>query len=167
MNNLFSVNDLDILLEFNQVQPYTYAHKTPLQNYTHFNQSLAHPMGANFQEALAILKYNHKNWKILLKYVNIIYGADTLGTHYGQNIFLSDHDSQKGLLSFGNFNGQGVRTTLQNLYAEVSYLFTEFYNTNLYIGIGLRNQKSEVLNKDDKSIVVGLRTFFDNPFKDY
>ena len=32
------------LIEYNQVQPYTYGHRTILQNYSHLNQALAHPM---------------------------------------------------------------------------------------------------------------------------
>lgn len=167
LKNIFSVKHLDILTEFNQVQPYTYAHKTPMQNYTHFNQSLAHPMGANFQEFLAVIDYHYKDWKFLLKYVHCMYGADSLDTHYGQNIFLSDHDAQKGLLSFGNFNGQGIKTELQNIYAEASYLIPDFYNMRAYVGFALRRKSSEILNQHESYIIIGARTFLHNPFKDY
>ena len=30
------------MIEYNQVQPYTYGHRTILQNYSHLNQALAH-----------------------------------------------------------------------------------------------------------------------------
>ena len=81
------INSFDFLFEFNQVQPYTYAHKTVLQNYSHMNQALAHPYGANFKEFVNVFKYNNKKWnyKLIGKYVLI--GLDSIDTHYGQNIF--------------------------------------------------------------------------------
>ena len=42
-------------------RPYVYTHSTPgqtaLANYTHYNQSIAHPLGANFNELLGIGRY--------------------------------------------------------------------------------------------------------------
>jgi len=44
-NAMFSIST-----EYNSVQPYTYSHFNTGSSYAHFNQSLAHPLGANFQE---------------------------------------------------------------------------------------------------------------------
>ena len=44
-----NLKDINFLIEYNQVQPYTYGHRTILQNYSHMNQALAHPLGANFK----------------------------------------------------------------------------------------------------------------------
>ncbi|MEZ4949697.1 MAG: hypothetical protein R2784_09965 [Saprospiraceae bacterium] len=41
----------------NQVRPYTYSHRDSAANYSHFRQSMAHPLGANFREQIAILNY--------------------------------------------------------------------------------------------------------------
>ena len=53
----FNIKNLDLQFETNRVRPYTYSHFDSVANYTHYNQPLAHPLGANFQEYIGILKY--------------------------------------------------------------------------------------------------------------
>jgi hypothetical protein len=53
----FGIPNLDLQAEYNMVRPYTYSHKDGGRNYMHYNQSLAHPLGANFREYLGILRY--------------------------------------------------------------------------------------------------------------
>ena len=60
--DLFKVEGLSLQSEFNLVRPYVFAHKIAEQNYTNFNQSLAHPLNANFYELLTFLRYNRNNW---------------------------------------------------------------------------------------------------------
>ena len=45
--NAFGVEDLVIKTEFNLARPFTYSHGNVTQNYGHFNQPLAHPLGSN------------------------------------------------------------------------------------------------------------------------
>ena len=40
-------------VELNQVRPYTYSHYNPLNSFSHYNQALAHPYGANLREITA------------------------------------------------------------------------------------------------------------------
>ena len=164
---LLKKQNLDVLIEFNQVQPFTYGHKSPEQNYTHYNQALAHPIGANFREFIFISKYIYNNWKLLFKYTNALYGTDTLNTHYGQNIFLSDYLAEGGIHSYGNFNGQGIKTQLQNIYADIGYNFKDLYNLEIHIGCALRKKKSDILNEENLYFFAGVRTFFYNPFQDF
>ncbi|MEQ9148366.1 MAG: hypothetical protein RLP13_08825, partial [Cytophagales bacterium] len=49
--NAFGINNLDIQLEGNLARPFTYTHLSDFTNYQHFQQPLAHPLGANFREA--------------------------------------------------------------------------------------------------------------------
>src|SRR5690606_10630143 len=53
----FKINNLDLQLETNRVRPFTYSHYDSTANYTHYNQPLAHPLGANFHEFVGVLKY--------------------------------------------------------------------------------------------------------------
>ena len=46
----FTVKNLDLQGEMNMVRPYTYTHYDSTANYTHYNQPLAHPLGAGFAE---------------------------------------------------------------------------------------------------------------------
>ncbi len=86
---------LDAQLEFNMARPFTYAHSGAV-NYTHYNQPLAHPLGANFYEVLVNLRYQpiprlFLNAKFLVAKV----GEDTVDaatgtlTNYGSDILRS------------------------------------------------------------------------------
>ena len=96
---------INSLFEYNQVQPYTYGHRTILQNYSHSNQALAHPLGANFKEFIGILELSNERFTYKVKTFFTSVGLDSLNTHYGQNIFESDlNASTGGQYSYGNFN---------------------------------------------------------------
>jgi hypothetical protein len=61
----FGIKNLDLQLEMNRVRPFTYAHYDTINNYTHYNQPLAHPLGANFQELIGIARYQpFPKWNI-------------------------------------------------------------------------------------------------------
>ncbi len=51
------IRNLDLQLEGNVVRPYTYSHVNQFTSYTHFMQPIAHPLGANFYEVAAIIRY--------------------------------------------------------------------------------------------------------------
>lgn len=101
---------LDMQLEYNTVRPYTYSYIDSTANYTHYNQPLAHPMGANFRELIAILRYQPIKGLHLRAQLNMsTYGLDTLGSNWGSNIFSSYTTYER---EFGNVTAQGVKTNL-------------------------------------------------------
>ncbi|MFM1931055.1 MAG: hypothetical protein RL226_358 [Bacteroidota bacterium] len=53
---------LNLRLEYNEGGIGLFSSNTPLQNYTHFNQALAHPLGTNFKEYIAILQHGYKRF---------------------------------------------------------------------------------------------------------
>ncbi|MBC8084380.1 MAG: hypothetical protein H7Z21_14350, partial [Hymenobacter sp.] len=55
--NVAGIRTLDVQLEFNYIRPFTYQHADSYTNYQHYQQPLAHPMGANLYEALGVLSY--------------------------------------------------------------------------------------------------------------
>lgn len=55
--NAFSLANLDLQLEYNYVSPFMYMANNIVENNTHYNQPLAHPMGANFSEVIAKVRY--------------------------------------------------------------------------------------------------------------
>ncbi len=154
--DIAGINHLDMQLEYNRVRPFTYSHRTFDGNYTHFNQPLAHPLGASFEESIAILRYQPiQPLQLEARIVYTNYGVDSLsGPNQGNNIFLStddrggdfDHSIGSGIgnqLLIANF-----RATYQvrhNVYLDLEYwmrrqtsdLATREYNRN-YFGVGLR-----------------------------
>ena len=157
---------LNFLLEYNQAQPYTYAHKEPMQSYTHMNQALAHPLGANFKEVIAIADYSKGKWKLSTKLTLVKVGMDSVHTHYGQNIFASDFDAQGdgGEYSYGNFNGQGVATQIQTLHTEVVYSLKWF---DVFGSVFYKKKKSDLVDQNSLWYSLGIRTFPFSAFQDY
>ena len=72
--NSFGIENLTLQTEYNLVRPYTYAHHNPQQNYAHYNQPLAHPLGANFSEFLIMANYKYKRWQLDGKLIFVKYG---------------------------------------------------------------------------------------------
>ena len=89
----FNVKNLDLQVEANRVRPFTYSHGDSVANYTHYNQPLAHPVGANFQEWIGIARYQPgPKWSLQAKAIYYYQGRDTaaagVGASFGGNIFL-------------------------------------------------------------------------------
>ncbi len=84
----FGIKNLDLQGEINRVRPFTYQHTDTVANYTHYNQPLAHPLGANFQEFIGIAHYQPApKWTIDAKAIYYYQGLDSAGFNYGGNIF--------------------------------------------------------------------------------
>jgi hypothetical protein len=86
----FNVKNLDLQAEMNLVRPFTYSHYDSTSNYTHYNQPLAHPLGAGFGEFIGIVRYQPvRNLYLSMKGMMYKQGLDSNGTNYGSNIFLN------------------------------------------------------------------------------
>jgi hypothetical protein len=84
----FKIRNLDLQVEGNIVRPFTYSHRDSIANYTHYNQPLAHPLGANFQEVIGIARYQPApKWFIQAKAIYYKQGRDSGTTSFGGNIF--------------------------------------------------------------------------------
>jgi len=165
--NLFGVKNLYVQAEYNQVRPYVYAHEKRLQSYTHYNEALAHPLGANFREAVGIIGYRWKDISAELKFNYAVYGADSGMYSYGHNIFLSDYNAVNGINSYGNTIGQGVKTTLVYTQLRVSYLINPKTNWNIFIEYVNRKQSTEFSNQTNNIFNIGMRTSLRNLYYDF
>jgi hypothetical protein len=84
----FGLRNLDLQFESNRVRAYTYAANDTLTNYSHYNQPLAHPLGANFQEFIGIIKYQPISKLYLTGKVITYNQGKNIGTYnLGSNIF--------------------------------------------------------------------------------
>jgi len=157
---------VNAFIEYNQAQPYTYAHKEPMQSYTHMNQALAHPLGANFKEVVAFADYRKDKWHFSVKLTVARVGLDSVNTHYGQNIFASDFEAQGDgeEYSYGNFNGQGVLTQINRVQTEVAYSLKGF---DIFASVYYKKKKSDLLDQTSLWYLLGIRTFPFSVFTDY
>ena len=84
----FKVKHLDFQTELNMVRPFVYAHKSPNQSYTNYNQALAHPLSANFLESVTFIDYWYKHWTASAKPQFAVYKAEITPTNTMVAIFL-------------------------------------------------------------------------------
>jgi len=155
----FDISRLTLQTEYNYVRPYTYAHHNPSQNYAHYNQPLAHPLGANFSEMLLLLNYKWKRFEIDAKFISSIYGGKVKNelTSYGNDLYLStgNYAQEEGLVGMGSgrpsdFNiemYQGNLTTIDCKILNLSYLINPYTNLKINLGITFRD-----FNDDEKNI---------------
>lgn len=123
----FTVKNLDLQFETNRVRPFTYSHYDSVANYTHYNQPLAHPLGAGFQEFIGIAKYQPApKWYLNARAIYYYQGLDSAGENFGSNPFelYSTRTSD-----FGYFVGSGNKIKVLNASLVVSYELRE----NLFI----------------------------------
>ena len=81
------VKNLNFQMEYNSVRPFTYQGQDSGIGYSHYNQSLAHPMGANFNELLLMANYQYKRFYTSYKMSFIKTAADSaVSQNYGNNI---------------------------------------------------------------------------------
>lgn len=147
------IDHLDVQAEWNQVRPYTYSHRDSAANYSHFKQSLAHPLGANFRELVTIVNYRPwKRWNLNLRYIHIYGGEDgNRNTNWGSNINLPNVDRE---MDYGNEIGQGAAFTTNILGAVLSY--EVYHNTFLDARVYSRTKVSDLAAKSDDHFFVGL-----------
>ena len=150
--NAFGIDHLDLQAEFNTARPYTYTHRDSLgSSYSHFNQPLAHPLGANFREFILLARWQpHKRWWVHLRFLHSIFGEDHNGSNYGGNILLSSRTREQ---DYDNRIGQGIRARTALLGADISY--SPWHNLFLELNFLYRRKNSELDSFDDTATYIG------------
>lgn len=150
--DVFGISNLDLQFEGNLVRPYTYSHKGIYTNYAHYLQPLAHPLGANFKEVIAIARYQPvPKLQLTGKIIKASYGIDDVNTNWGGNIIKDNSTREQDL---NNEIGQGVSTTLTFLDFTASYQIKH----NVFIDLKqvIRNQESVDDQYDQKTSYTSL-----------
>jgi hypothetical protein len=155
--NAFGVKNLDLQGEINAVRPFTYSHYDSLANYTHYNQPLAHPLGANFVEAIGIIRYQpHPKWTTSARLIVWKQGTDTANSNVGSNIFMDYRYRPMG--DYGYKLPTGPQATGVNAQLLVSYEVKE--NLFLEASALIRNYKSgvtEIADRNMSTFTAGIR----------
>lgn len=163
-SDLFKVENLNYLAEFNTARPYTYSHSDRVSNYAAMNQPLAHPFGANFRELLGILNYAYKRFDFHGQMIYAEYGLDPDGVNYGKDIF-KVYTSR--VADYGNKIGQGIKTNLYFAEGRASYLLNPKYSLRLELGGVLRREVDGIKNTNTALFTFGLRSTFRNLYQDF
>ncbi len=163
--DLFDIRNLNFQTEYNYVRPYTYSHGSVQQNYGHMDQPLAHPLGANFWEIANFINYRFaKRIFAEMKYVFAVYGADSAGTDYGNNIFISYTNRPA---DFGNFTTQGFQTKLTTASIRLAYLLAPDIGLKVELGFADRIVQTKYNTTQTPYLFIGLKTDLSNFYNDY
>jgi hypothetical protein len=152
----FGIKNLDLQGEYNTARPFTYSHYDSVSNYTHYNQPLAHPLGANFRELVGILRYQpHPKLTIVGKLIGWKQGLDSAGINFGSNVFRIYNSRPK---EYGWSTGDGRVAKGLNASLYVGYELLE----NLYLDGSLLLRKYTVaddtrLTRNVSVFSIGLR----------
>jgi hypothetical protein len=142
--DVFGLKNLDAQIETNVVRPFTYAADDSVASYNHYNQPLAHPLGSNFNEYIAIMRYQPLK-KLFLEAKLIYYkqGLDSsiagINQNYGNNIFSFTNTRP---FEYGWKIGTGNTATCSIISLVASYEIKE----NLFFDISYLSRNIKILN---------------------
>ena len=163
--DFLSMPNLTFHIERNNVRPYTYSHWNE-SNYGHYNEELAHPLGANFSENILILSYRKKRIIAQFKYLDIIYGSDYLGDSisYGNDIY-ADYNNRSANYGISMFNGN--KTEVAYMQFNLGYVLNPITNLKLKFSLVQRNQSSDVYNQKTNYYSISLISDLFNYYYDF
>lgn len=130
--NCFGNKNSWIQIEYNNVSSLTYANtfENILQSYTHTNQNLAHPLGANFNEFLLMAHFEKNRWLATGKIIFYNQKSNSLDGLGASPLVAEDITTQ-------NMN-YTKNVSFSNL--EVSYLLNRKTNMQLFGSYSYRNE---------------------------
>lgn len=155
--DLFGIENLFVLGEYNTIRPYMYSHKNSMTNYGNMYQSLAHPLGANFKEFIALANYRKGRWQFQGKIALSQVGLDTDSLNKGQDIYKPYY---LNIDEYGNFTTQGLLTKMVKAEVKVAYLINPLWNLKLETGIRFYSQSNEREEDEQSMIFISLKTMF-------
>ena len=155
----FGIKNLVIQAEYNTATPYTYTHHRPLAidstystaSYTNQGQSLAHPLGANFKEIMALVRFQPiSRLSMQFKAFLIEQGEDAPGEFYGANINIPN---TQRIMDYGNYTLQGIKAKTMLMEVNLSYEF--FRNYYFDFDFIYRKKDSEMDSRDMLTNYIG------------
>lgn len=158
------IKNLFLQAEYNNVKAFTYSHAIPLQSYTHYNQSLTHPLGANFDELLFRAGYSFKDLFIQYRYSIAHIDKDNRGGNFGNDIFKSNYSASQNDLFLRPITSI---LTIQELRA--GYIINRKTNMQIAGGVFIRTENTTPIEPIHNSFIytVSISTNLANFYFDF
>lgn len=167
--NLFGLKKLYLQTEYNWVRPYSYSSTNQYQNYSFYNQPIAHTVGGGFAEFVGIVQYRISDFIFRFKVNHITTSTDELingaETNYGTNIFKPDNTASLTPMS-KSIIGDGNKTERIYYNIRLSYLINPVTNFQLYVEY---THRQEIIGaqSDTEFYYFGIRTQLNNHYFDF
>lgn len=164
-HNFPFAKNLYLQLEYNQIRPFTYAHRNTITSYSHLGQPLAHPSGSNLKESIVILNYRVKRWNFNWRSIYRISGLEnsdtsSIGTDVQRSYELRESE-------YGNVIGQGISYNQWFNSLTASFLINPANMMFLEAGITNRQEKTAGVYNQTNYIYLGVRTGILNNYYDF
>ncbi|MBL7870597.1 MAG: hypothetical protein JNM78_03220 [Cyclobacteriaceae bacterium] len=158
-----NVSNLDLQVEFNAVRPYTYSHYSQYGSYSNYRQSLAHPLGANFTEWVAMVRYQPiPRLNVFVKAFYVKTGKDDVGQNWGQDILKGYQNRQQ---EYGNKIGQGNTNTI--FFADITASYMVKHNLFIDGKQIIRQSKSDLAAYNSNTSLTSLALRWNIPQRLY
>jgi hypothetical protein len=159
----FGIDHLDLQFEANIARPYTYSHYDTITSWTHYNQPLAHPLGANFKEIIFQVKYQPKqNLYFSSRFIYDNKGEDNDSTNWGGNPLKVYGTFER---EFGNTTGQGVRA--RTFYVDFVATYEPWHNIFVDLTYVYRKKKSDDITRNLQTHFLNLSLRWSIPYRRY
>jgi hypothetical protein len=163
--NALNIDHLDVQFEYNKVRPFTYSSPDIYQSYTHASRSLAHPLGAGFEEVLVKARLQPM-WKFIvdgrLMYARV--GENSTTENWGNEPIVPSTTKKN---EDGYFTTKGVQANILLITLDISYQF--HHNMFADIQILARKKDSQESTRNERTFFFGggLRMNFGNMRNDF
>ncbi len=150
----FGVSNLDLQGEFNLARPFTFSHNTQYGSYSSYNQPIGHPLGANFNEVVGILRYQpipRLNFVGKLTVTKIGRDSTFTGNNYGSNVL---RDNSKNRNDYGNTIGQGFSNDI--MFASLTTSWQVMHNFFIDANLVIRKSNSALPQYNSNTTITSL-----------
>jgi hypothetical protein len=171
--NAFGLKNLSLQAEYNRVRPFTYSHNTVVLNYGHNNQSMAHTLGANFSEIIAIVRYDYERIFADAKFIfakrgfefntpadSFFYGGSIYGTE-------EDRENDNGYEVAGGNTAKFFHMELQGGYVINPATNLKVYGSLIYRDLNPEEDTETVFKSQTTWVNFGIRTDLFNWYNDF
>ncbi len=166
-HNKVSNQTLYLHSEYNYIKPYTYTWNYEKQSFSHYNQSIAHPMGTGLKEILGTIRYQYKDLSVSIRGTYIISSIDSINTNFGSDLFKANSVEPGITSNIGNTPGQGIKNELLHVYSELSLLINPSANLQMFFGMHFRNNMSLYAKTESLFFSFGIKTNLTNYYYDF
>jgi len=159
------IKNLILQQEYNTVRPFTYQYSNSLTSYDHYNQALAHPVGANFKEHLTFLTYRYKMFSVQISYQYLRYGDDSIGVNNGRRV---ENNYMQRTKNYDYRTLDGVLNTIHATGFNFYYILNPKSATTLHAGYTMRSHLVQGHStRVYPMLSVGIRTLLFNSYYDF
>jgi hypothetical protein len=158
--DFLGLKNFHIQAEYNHVEPFLYSFSNAIQNYGHNNQPLAHPLMADFNEAIFFVNYRLRDIFVEIRGSLAMVNRDASRVNTGNNIFVNE----PAMLIGGQ---RGMQSEITWGEANLGYMINRKTNMAIRMGYGQRILETEQGLQKAGILTIALSTALFNRYYDF